>query len=77
MTMALPQMLVTLMQDKEQQDAVRKNLDVNLERIVILAGTLPGASCKSVGVRLGTVIRLMFNVAFDSPSITKFSQIDQ
>ena len=70
--MALPTMLFTLLQDPLEKDAIRNNIIQRLEKIIILLGTLPGATCKSIGFRIGTVVRYVFNVAYDSPSITKF-----
>ena len=73
--MALPTMLFSLLQEPAQQDAIRVHIMQHLEKIIILLGTLPGASCKSIGFRIGTVVRFVFNVAYDSPSITKFIEM--
>jgi hypothetical protein len=61
-------LIVATLSDPLQQNSVANALNDNFIKLIFLLETLPGASCEKIGYRIGSLIRLIFNVGYDLPS---------
>jgi hypothetical protein len=64
--MSVPQLLMDLLSDEEMQETVKNNILEGIEQKVILLGSMPGASCKSIGFRIGTIFRDVFGISYEN-----------
>ncbi len=64
--MSIPNRMVTMLASTEYQPVVESNFNLKLNAIMVLAGTIPGADCKTLGYRLGTMVRFIFGVRYES-----------
>lgn len=64
--MSVPQLLLDVLSDEEMQETVKDNILNGIEQKVFLLGSMPGASCKSIGFRIGTLFRQVFGVSYEN-----------
>ncbi|CDW82284.1 UNKNOWN [Stylonychia lemnae] len=62
--MSIPNTIVTMLSDPLNQPIVQTNFKAKMNTITVLAATIPGADCKSLGYRLGAIVRFIFGVSY-------------